>query len=204
MGKLVGYIRVSSQDQNLDRQKKVMIEYGVPEKNVYADHGFSGKDFNRPAYKKMLRKLEAGDTLVIDSIDRLGRNYDEVIKEWSVITKIKEVTIVVLDAPYLNTAACGTGVTFKLLNDIILEVMSCFAHMEREKIHRRQKEGIAAAKQNGVKFGAPEKEKTDEFYSLMGKYQMGEVSTRQAAEKLGISHTTFRKWVAACGEKASA
>ncbi|MCD8347137.1 MAG: recombinase family protein [Lachnospiraceae bacterium] len=197
MGKLIAYIRVSTQEQNLDRQIAAMKEYGVPAENVFADHGFSGKDFNRPAYQEMLKKIKPGDTLVIDSIDRLGRNFDEVIKEWNIITNEKDAAIVVLDAPFLNTASAANGVTAKMLNSIILTVMSGFAQLEREKIHRRQEEGIAAAKAKGVKFGPPEKEKTPEFFTLMSLYQRGEISARKAAKLLGITHPTFCKWVTA-------
>ncbi|MCD7866010.1 MAG: recombinase family protein [Clostridiales bacterium] len=200
MEKIYGYIRVSTQEQNLDRQWIAMDEYGVPRENIYADHGFSGRDFNRPAYQEVLTKLEARDTLVIKSIDRLGRNYDEIIDEWRLITRKMDVDIVVLDMPVLNMPFMNhrtgiTGVTAKLISAIFLEVMSCFAQLEREKILQRQKEGIAAAKAKGVKFGRPPKERTPEFFIEMGKYLDGQITIREGAESLGISHSTFLRWV---------
>ena len=204
MCEVYGYVRVSTAEQNLDRQMIAMEEYGVPRKNIFSDHGFSGKDFNRPAYQEMMQKLEARDTLVIKSIDRLGRNYDEIIDEWRVITRKKDVDIVVLDMPALNQmpAAADKGnaaaVTGKLINAIFLEVLSCFAQLERENTRQRQKEGIAAAQARGVKFGRPQKERTPEFYALMEEYLRGEVSARYAARQLHISHSTFGEWVDAC------
>ncbi|MCC8104940.1 MAG: recombinase family protein [Clostridiales bacterium] len=204
MEKVYGYVRVSSQTQNLDRQLIAMREYGVPEENIFSDWGFSGKDFNRPAYKEMIAKLKAGDTLVIKSVDRLGRNYDEIIDEWRLITRTKDVAIVVLDMPLLNTTRGIEGVTAKLISAIFLEVLCCFAQLEREKTHERQKEGIAAARARGVRFGAPPKERSQEFFTLMEKYRAGEISARRAAEQLGIAHSTFRRWVAEKGSKEAA
>ncbi|MCD8119456.1 MAG: recombinase family protein [Lachnospiraceae bacterium] len=195
-----GYIRVSTQEQNMDRQLIAMDEYGVSRENIFSDHGFSGKDFNRPAYQQMLRKLKARDTLVIKSIDRLGRNYDEIIDEWRMITRKLDVDIVVLDMPVLNMTSLkgkngSAGVTAKLISAIFLEVLSCFAQLEREKIHQRQKEGIAAAQAKGIRFGRPPMERTPEFYIQMGKYLNGEITIREGADALGISHSTFRRWV---------
>lgn len=195
-----GYIRVSTQEQNLDRQLIAMEEYGVPKENIFSDHGFSGKDFNRPAYKEMITKLKARDTLVIKSIDRLGRNYDEIIDEWRMITRKMDVDIVVLDMPILNMPSVkgknsAAGVTAKLISAIFLEVLSCFAQLERENIHQRQKEGIAAARAKGVRFGRPPMERPPEFYIQMGKYLKGEITIREGADALGISHSTFRRWV---------
>ncbi|MCD7922503.1 MAG: recombinase family protein [Clostridiales bacterium] len=200
MSQVYGYIRVSTQEQNLDRQLIAMDEYGVPRENIFSDHGFSGKDFNRPAYREIIAKLEARDTLVIKSIDRLGRNYDEIVDEWRLITRKMEVDIVVLDMPILNIPLLNsevgiTDVTSRLISAIFLEVMSCFAQLEREKIHERQKEGIVAAKAKGVKFGRPPKERTPEFYIRMGQYLDGEITIREAAGFLGISHSTFLRWV---------
>lgn len=201
MNKVYGYVRVSTAEQNMDRQLIAMKEYGVPEENIFSDHGFSGKDFNRPAYREMMARLEHNDTLVIKSIDRLGRNYDEIIDEWRAITRKMDVDIVVLDMPILNMPFLNNkdgiaGVTAKLISAIFLEVLCCFAQLEREKTHQRQKEGIAAAKARGVKFGRPRKERTPEFFILMGEYLAGETSARKAARLLHISHTTFREWVA--------
>ncbi len=201
MSKIVGYCRVSTAEQNLDRQFIAMEEYGVPKENIYFDHGFSGKDFNRPAYREMVSVLEPRDTLVIKSVDRLGRNYDEIIDEWRMITRKLDVDIIVLDMPILNMPQLSgkkgiMGVTAKLISAIFLEVLSCFAQLERENTHQRQKEGIAAARARGVKFGRPLKERSPEFFILMGKYMDGEISARKAAQQLRISHTTFCEWVA--------
>ncbi len=203
MCEVYGYVRVSTAEQNLDRQMIAMEEYGVPRKNIYSDHGFSGKDFNRPAYQELVLKLEARDTLVIKSIDRLGRNYDEIIDEWRMITRKKDVDIVVLDMPALNMPTVKedgnvAGVTGKLISAIFLEVLSCFAQLERENTHQRQKEGIAAAQARGVKFGRPLKERSPEFYKLRDEYLKGETSARQAAKQLNISHSTFCDWVGNC------
>lgn len=200
MSNIYGYIRVSTQEQHLDRQEIAMDEYGVPRENVFSDHGFSGKDFNRPAYREMLARLEPRDTLVIKSIDRLGRNYDEIIDEWRLLTRKMDMDIIVLDMPILNmpflSGKSGSmGVTAKLISAIFLEVLSCFAQLEREKIHERQKEGIAAARTKGVRFGRPPLERPPEFYSEMDKYLEGEITIREGAETLGVSHTTFLRWV---------
>lgn len=196
MGKLYGYVRVSTEEQNLARQLDAMEKYGVRKENIFSDHGFSGKDFNRPAWQKMMATLERGDQLVIHSIDRLGRNFDEMLDEWSEITRRKGVEIIVLDTPYLKAASeVADDVMLKMLNSVVLDLQSGFAHMERDKIHQRQKEGIAAAKARGVQFGRPPKERTPEFYELKESYLDGEISARKAAEKLHISHSTFCLWV---------
>ncbi|MCD7980826.1 MAG: recombinase family protein [Clostridiales bacterium] len=196
MCKIIGYVRVSTQEQNLDRQLKAMDEYGVPKENVFSDHGFSGKDFNRPAYQDMVAILEKGDTLVIKSIDRLGRDFDEINDEWSRLTRRMGVTIIVLDMPYLNETANLADAMSKMLNSILLNMKSGFAQMEREMIRQRQKEGIAAAKARGVQFGRPKKDRTQEFYILKERYLAGEISARKAAKQLCISHSTFCNWVA--------
>ena len=147
-----GYVRVSTKEQNEARQVIAMHEFGVVEQNVFIEKQ-SGKDFNRPQYKKLLRKLKAGDTLVIKSIDRLGRNYDEIIEQWRIITKEKQAAIVVLDMPLLDTRQ-GRDLTGTLIADIVLQLLSYVAQTEREFIKRRQAEGIAAAKARGVRFGA--------------------------------------------------
>lgn len=148
---LYGYVRVSTKEQNEARQVIAMHEFGVDERNVFIEKQ-SGKDFNRPQYKKLLRKLKAGDTLVIKSIDRLGRNYDEIIEQWRIITKEKQAAIVVLDMPLLDTRQ-GRDLTGTLIADIVLQLLSYVAQTEREFIKRRQAEGIAVAKANGVHFG---------------------------------------------------
>lgn len=148
-----GYIRVSSRDQNEDRQRIALHEAGVPDENVYTDKQ-SGKDFNRPQYKRLLRKMKRDDLLCIKSIDRLGRNYAEILEQWRVLTKQKGIDIVVLDMPLLDTRR-GKDLMGTFLSDIVLQVLSFVAENERVNIHQRQAEGIAAAKARGVRFGRP-------------------------------------------------
>lgn len=190
-----GYVRVSTKEQNEARQVIAMHEFGVDEQNVLIEKQ-SGKDFNRPQYKRLLRKLKAGDTLVIKSIDRLGRNYDEIIEQWRIITKEKQAAIVVLDMPLLDTRQ-GRDLTGTLIADIVLQLLSYVAQTEREFIKRRQAEGIAAAKEKGVRFGAPPKERTAEFVTIRNSWQSGLMSAREAARRIGVSHTTFLRWVKA-------
>lgn len=190
-----GYVRVSTKEQNEARQVIAMHEFGVDEQNVLIEKQ-SGKDFNRPQYKRLLRKLKAGDTLVIKSIDRLGRNYDEIIEQWRIITKEKQAAIVVLDMPLLDTRQ-GRDLTGTLIADIVLQLLSYVAQTEREFIKRRQAEGIAAAKAKGVRFGAPPKERTAEFVTIRNSWQSGLMSAREAARRIGVSHTTFLRWVKA-------
>ena len=145
------YIRVSSRDQNEDRQKIAMVEYGIAPANIYMDKQ-SGKDFARPGYRRLLKKLNPGDTIVIKSIDRLGRNYDEILEQWRLLTKQKQIDIVVLDMPLLNTRQ-GKDLTGVVIADIVLQLLSYVAQTEREFNRQRQAEGIAAAKSRGVQFG---------------------------------------------------
>lgn len=149
MSKTYAYIRVSTKDQNEERQRLAMVEFGVLEKNVISDK-LSGKDFERPGYKRLMRKLKAGDILVVKSIDRLGRNYDEILEQWRIITKEKSAAIVVLDMPLLDTRQ-GKDLTGSLISDIVLQLLSYVAETERELIRQRQVEGIAAAKGYGQK-----------------------------------------------------
>ena len=188
-----GYVRVSSKDQNEARQTIAMQEFGIDKKFIFVEKQ-SGKDFNRPQYKKMLRKLKAGDTLVIKSIDRLGRNYDEIIEQWRIITKEKQAAIVVLDMPLLDTRQ-GRDLTGTLIADIVLQLLSYVAQTEREFIKRRQAEGIAAAKQRGVQFGPKPIQKPDNYECCRSAWERGELSAREAGKRLGVSHNTFLKWV---------
>ena len=188
-----GYIRVSSRDQNEERQVIAMREFGIAEKNLVIDKQ-SGKDFARPGYRRLLRKLKPNDTLVIKSIDRLGRNYDEVLEQWRLLTKEKQVDIVVLDMPLLDTRK-GRALIGTLISDIVLQLLSYVAQTEREFIHQRQAEGIAAAKARGVKFGRKPKERPAEYEHLRDEWRAGHISARVAAQKLGITHRTFIKWV---------
>ena len=190
---IYGYIRVSSRDQNEDRQVIAMREFGIAEKNLVMDKQ-SGKDFARPGYRRLLRKLKPNDTLVIKSIDRLGRNYDEVLEQWRLLTKEKQVDIVVLDMPLLDTRK-GRDLIGTLISDIVLQLLSYVAQTEREFIHQRQAEGIAAAKARGVKFGRKPKERPAEYEHLRDEWRAGRISARAAARQLGVAHRTFMKWV---------
>ncbi len=193
---IFGYIRVSSKEQNEDRQRIAMREFGVPEKGIILDKQ-SGKDFERPGYKRLIKKLKPGDTLAIKSIDRLGRNYDEILEQWRYLTKEKQVAIVVLDMPLLDTRQ-GRDLTGVLIADIVLQLLSYVAQTEREFIRQRQAEGIAAAKARGVRFGRVPKERTAEFYELKAAWERGELSARAASKQLGITHMTFKAWVMDC------
>ena len=186
------YIRVSSKEQNEGRQRLAMLEFGVPESSIILDKQ-SGKDFERPGYKRLLKKLKPGDTLVIKSIDRLGRNYDEILEQWRLLTKEKEIAIVVLDMPLLDTRQ-GRDLTGVLIADIVLQLLSYVAQTEREFIRQRQAEGIAAAKQRGIKFGRAPKERPPEFESLKIAWLNGEITARNAAKQLGVCHATFVNW----------
>ena len=147
-----GYVRVSTKDQNEDRQRIALAEFPVPEKNIFMDK-LSGKDFNRPQYRRLMRKLRSGDCLVVKAIDRLGRNYEEILEQWRIITKEKGVDIVVLDMPLLDTRHTGRDLTGTFVADLVLQILSYVAQTERENIKQRQKEGIAAARLRGVQFG---------------------------------------------------
>ena len=192
-GKLYGYIRVSTKDQNEDRQRLAMHEFGIADRELYMDKQ-SGKDFERPNYKKLIRKLKPGDTLVIKSIDRLGRNYEEILEQWRIITKEKTASIVVLDMPLLDTRQ-GRDLTGTLIADIVLQLLSYVAQTEREFNRQRQAEGIAAAKARGVRFGRRPKERGSGYESIYRKWKEGEISGREAARRLEVSHGTFQRWV---------
>ncbi|MCB5713007.1 recombinase family protein [Lactonifactor longoviformis] len=191
--KTYGYVRVSTKEQNEERQMIAMREFGVPDSAIYMDKQ-SGKDFERPDYKRLMRRLKAGDVLVIKSIDRLGRNYDEILEQWRTITKVKHAAIVVLDMPLLDTRQ-GRDFTGVLIADIVLQLLSYVAQTERENIRQRQAEGIAAAKARGVHMGRPPMKTPAGFSSAKKLYQAGGISSRQAAGQLGISSTTFLRWV---------
>lgn len=187
-----GYLRVSTKDQNEQRQLIAMQEFGITGKQIYMDKQ-SGKDFERKNYKRLIRKLKNGDTLVIKSIDRLGRNYDEILEQWRLITKEKLAAIVVIDMPLLDTRQ-SRDLTGTLIADIVLQLLSYVAQTEREFIRQRQAEGIAAAKQQGVKFGRKPMERTATFYAVKERWLRKELSARNAAKQLGITHSTFLRW----------
>ena len=190
---IYGYIRVSSRDQNEDRQRIAMHEAGVPERCIFMDKQ-SGKNFERPGYRRLLKKLKPGDTLIIKSIDRLGRNYDEILEQWRLITKEKQAAIAVLDMPLLDTRQ-GRDLTGTLIADIVLQLLSYVAQTEREFILQRQAEGIAAAKKRGVHFGRKPMERPAAFENVYQEWEKGKLSARAAAVTLHISHTTFLRWV---------
>ena len=187
-----GYVRVSTKEQNEDRQVIAMGEFGVQSSNIIMDKQ-SGKDFDRPGYRRLVRRLKAGDTLVIKSIDRLGRNYDEILEQWRLLTKEKQVAIVVLDMPLLDTRR-GKDLMGTFLSDIVLQVLSFVAQTEREFNRQRQAEGIAAAKAKGVHFGRKFKDRGKNYEGVMAAWRRGELSGRAAAKKLGVAHGTFQRW----------
>lgn len=187
-----GYIRVSTKDQNEGRQRIALIDAGVLPKNIILDKQ-SGKDFNRPGYRRLCKKAKPGDTLFVKSIDRLGRNYNEILEQWRYLTKEKRIAIVVLDMPLLDTRK-GRDLTGELISDIVLQLLSYVAQTEREFIRQRQAEGIAAAKARGIHFGRMPMEKPPEFTALYERWLSGELSARTAASFLGVSHQTFLKW----------
>ncbi len=192
--KVYGYIRVSSRDQNEDRQLTAMQEFGVPDQGIIIEK-LSGKDFERPGYCKLIRKLKQDDVLVIKSIDRLGRNYSEILEQWRIITKEKQAQIVVLDMPLLDTRT-GRDLTGTLIADIVLQLLSYVAQTEREFIRQRQREGIDAARQRGVRFGRPTHDRPEDYLTIIDKWKRGLISIRQGAKQLGISESLLRKWIA--------
>ncbi len=196
-----GYARVSTKEQNEQRQIIGLKKFGLEEKNIFVDKQ-SGKDFDRTQYRRLIRRLRDGDLLVVKSIDRLGRNYSEILEQWRIITKERRAAIVVLDMPLLDTRKTN-DLTDTLIADIVLQLLSYVAQTEREFIRQRQAEGIAAAKLRGVKFGRPEKEKPSEFPAVFLAWQRGKLSAPAAAKHLGVTHRTFKKWAAQYGEKST-
>ena len=189
MEKVYGYCRVSSLNQNEDRQLIAMSESGVPECNVYVDKQ-SGKDFERPEYKKLVRKLRHGDLLYILSIDRLGRNYEEIQNQWRVLTKDIGIDICVIDMPLLDTRN-GKDLMGTFIADLVLQILSFVAQNERENIKKRQAQGIAAAKEKGVKFGRPEKRVPDNFSEIIEAWNTGKISIAEALKICDMSESTF-------------
>ena len=184
-----GYIRVSSMDQCEDRQRIALREAGVPDTHIYIDKQ-SGKDFNRPAYRRLIRKLKRDDLLYIKSIDRLGRNYEEIQRQWRILTKDKGIDIVVLDMPLLDTRR-GKDLMGTFLSDIVLQVLSFVAENERASIKQRQAEGIAAAKARGVRFGRPSRPLPENFESVCQDWQNKKITLRQAASACQMPVGTF-------------
>ena len=187
--KMYGYVRVSSQEQNEDRQLIAMAESGVARGNIFIDKQ-SGKDFERPNYKRLMKKLRPGDTLIIKSIDRLGRNYEEIQNQWRIITKEKKVDIVVIDMPLLDTRR-DKNLLGTFISDLVLQLLSFISENERTTIRQRQAEGIAAAKKRGVRFGRPTKEAPPDFDELIAKWQKKEMPLDEILRQYGMSESTF-------------
>lgn len=184
-----GYVRVSSQEQNEDRQMIALTEVGVEKSHIYIDKQ-SGKDFNRPNYKRLMKKIRPGDILFIKSIDRLGRNYEEIQSQWRVITKDKGVDVVVIDMPLLDTRR-DKNLLGTFISDIVLQLLSFVAENERINIRQRQAEGIAAAKKRGVKFGRPCKEMPPDFVKIVEAWNKKEIPLKEITAAHGISVSTF-------------
>ena len=185
-----GYIRVSTREQNEDRQLIALREMSIPEQNIFMDKQ-SGKDFNRPQYKKLIRKLKPDDLLYIKSIDRLGRNYEEIQNQWRILTKEKKIDIVVLDMPLLDTRR-GKDLMGTFLSDIVLQVLSFVAENERTNIRQRQAEGIAAAKARGVRFGRPPRPLPENYHNAYQRWKAGAITGTAAARECGMPLSTFR------------
>lgn len=185
-----GYIRGSTREQNEDRQLIALREMSIPEQNIFMDKQ-SGKDFNRPQYKKLIRKLKPDDLLYIKSIDRLGRNYEEIQNQWRILTKEKKIDIVVLDMPVLDTRR-GKDLMGTFLSDIVLQVLSFVAENERTNIRQRQAEGIAAAKARGVRFGRPPRPLPENYHSAYQRWKAGAITGTAAARECGMPLSTFR------------
>lgn len=187
-----GYIRVSTKEQNEDRQRIALQGFSVLEKNIFMDKQ-SGKDFIRPAYQRLLKKMKEKDVLVIQSIDRLGRNYEEILEQWRILTRKKRVDIVVLDMPLLDTRDKSKDLTGTFVADLVLQILSYVAQNERENIRKRQAEGIAAAKERGVRFGNPGKPLPDAFEEVVKRWRRKELNLSEALEELEIGRTYFFK-----------
>ena len=188
--KVYGYARISTKDQNLDRQLDAFSEREIQKNNIFIDRE-SGKNFERSQYKKMLKKLKQGDCIVIKSIDRMGRNYGEILEQWRIITKEKGADIEILDMPLLNTTTEKEDLTGLFISDLVLQILAYVAETERTFIKQRQREGIIAAKSRGTRFGRPKKEDPDGFLDAFQKWKSGEVSSRVGATLANMSHSTF-------------
>jgi DNA invertase Pin-like site-specific DNA recombinase len=189
-----GYARVSSKDQNLARQISALKEAGIDKRNIFTDRQ-SGKDFDRPGYRKLVEKLQKQDELYIKSIDRLGRNYNEILEQWRFLTKVRGINMIVLDFPLLDTRHSSGGVTGEFIADLVLQILSYVAQVERENTHQRQKEGIREAQRRGVRFGRPRIPIPDEFDKVADAVRQKKISLRKGAGMLGISYTTLRNWM---------
>ena len=206
VGRLYGYARVSTREQNLDRQLSALRDFGIEGRDIFSDKS-SGRDFERPAWRRLMRRLAAGDVLVVKSIDRLGRNYEEILAVWRLITKERRAAIVVLDMPILDTRREADGITAVLIGDIVLQLLSYVAQVERENTHQRQAEGIAAARARGVRFGRPRKPRPPCYCAVKESYLGGSITRKEASSQLGVCVSTFDRWLkedARTGEKSVA
>lgn len=194
MTNIYGYARVSSKDQNEARQIIALSQFPVKKENIYIDK-FSGKDFDRPKYSELIKILKEQDILVIKEIDRLGRNYEEILEQWRVITKEIKADIVVLDMPLLDTRTRKENLTGTFIADLVLQILSYVAETGRQSIKQRQREGIEAAKKRGVKFGRPCIPVPEEFYDLKEKWLNKKITSREAATTINVSQDTFLRWV---------
>lgn len=185
-----GYIRVSSKEQNVARQLDSFSNFELSKDSIYIDKQ-SGKDFDRPAYKKLLKRIKKGDVLIVKSIDRLGRDYDEILEQWRIITKVKQADIFVIDFPLLDTRKKENDLTGTFIADLVLQILSYVAQTEREFIHQRQAEGIAAAKKRGVKFGRERVLLPPDFEKAKQQFIQKELTAQKAAELCGMSTSTF-------------
>ena len=190
-----GYARVSTREQNDERQRIALTAFGITPRAIFVDKQ-SGRDFDRTQYQRLMRRLKKDDTIVVKSTDRLGRNYTEILEQWRIITKDKQAALVVLDMSLLDTRR-SRDLTGTLIADIVLQLLSYVAQTERELIRQRQAEGIAAAKERGVRFGRPQSSRPTGFPAVLQRWRGGELSARQAAEQLNITHKTFLRWAGA-------
>lgn len=188
------YIRVSSKDQNIDRQETAMKAIGLTSTQMFIDKQ-SGKDFNRKSYQRLIKKLKKGDELYIKSIDRMGRDYHEIIEQWRYIVKIKEVNIIVLDFPLLDTRNQVNGITGTFIADLVLQILSYVAQIERENTKQRQAEGIRIAQKKGIKFGRPILPLPESFEEVYLCYKENHISKRECARRLHTNHSTFSNWI---------
>lgn len=189
-----GYVRVSSRDQNINRQMSALKDEGLSQKYIFVDM-VSGKDFERVAYQKLVRRLNPNEEVYIKAIDRLGRNYEEIIEQWHYLTKQKEIDIIVLDFPLLDTRNTIHGLTGQFISDLVLQILSYVAQIERENIRQRQAEGIKVAQKKGIQFGRPKLEVPENFSEVAEQWQTGSISLREGAILLNTNHTTFSRWL---------
>lgn len=192
--KTYGYARVSTKEQNVNRQLDALMAFPLEQRDIYVDH-CTGSTFERVQYRALMRRLRPGDVMVVKSIDRLGRNYTEILNEWRSITHDLRSDIVVLDMPLLDTRSSAHDLTGKFLSDVVLQLLSYVAEVERENIRSRQAEGIASAHARGTKFGRPRKEKPEAWGEVRGRIEAGELTRVEAAQALGVSRNTLLRWL---------